>query len=185
MSYEDDKQKVVDALAAAEQGEAPGDTAEHKFSFYSPDSLADTVGWAVSTWYNRPTHIDAMRRRAMGEDHSWGRAAAEYARLYLTAYARRRGHRPVRTAVMATSLHELTKALGEIADGERHGVAFVDPEAPAESGLRGEPRPVLDAVDRQHDLLFHLSRAVRQPSAGPCRTAARRSGNRPTPSGLR
>jgi starch synthase len=57
-----------------------------------PDSLADTIGWAVSTWYERPAHIDAMRRRAMAEDHSWDRAAREYTQLYLAAYARRRGH---------------------------------------------------------------------------------------------
>src|SRR5262249_31456504 len=57
-----------------------------------PDSLADTIGWAVSTWYDRPAHIALMRRRAMAQDHSWDRAAREYAQLYLTAYARRRGH---------------------------------------------------------------------------------------------
>jgi starch synthase len=57
-----------------------------------PDSLADTIGWAVSTWYDRPRHLDVMRRRAMKEDHSWDQAAREYSRLYLAAYARRRGH---------------------------------------------------------------------------------------------
>jgi hypothetical protein len=57
-----------------------------------PDSLADTIGWAVSTWYNHPAHIEQMRRRAMAEDHSWDRAAREYVQLYRAAYARRRGH---------------------------------------------------------------------------------------------
>jgi hypothetical protein len=57
-----------------------------------PDSLADTIGWAVSTWHNRPRHLDVMRRRAMAEDHSWDQAAREYSRLYLATYARRRGH---------------------------------------------------------------------------------------------
>lgn len=56
------------------------------------DSLADTIGWAVSTWYHRPAQIDAMRRRAMAEDHSWDRAAGAYEDVYLSAYARRRGH---------------------------------------------------------------------------------------------
>ena len=72
--------------------EATGAGTGFVFHDLRPDSLADTIGWAVSTWYNRPTQIDAMRRRAMGEDHSWGRAAGEYTRLYLAAYARRRGH---------------------------------------------------------------------------------------------
>jgi starch synthase len=57
-----------------------------------PDSLADTIGWAVSTWYDRRGHVDAMRRRVMAEDHSWSQAAQVYENLYLAAYARRRGH---------------------------------------------------------------------------------------------
>jgi hypothetical protein len=55
-------------------------------------SLADTIGWAVSTWYQRPAHIERMRRRAMAQDHSWDRSARQYEELYLAAYARRRGH---------------------------------------------------------------------------------------------
>jgi starch synthase len=57
-----------------------------------PDSLADTIGWAVSTWYHRPEHIELMRRRVMAENHSWDRAAHQYAQVYRDAYARRRGH---------------------------------------------------------------------------------------------
>jgi starch synthase len=57
-----------------------------------PDSLADTVGWAVSTWYDRPSHIERLRRNAMAQDFSWERSAREYKELYLEAYARRRGH---------------------------------------------------------------------------------------------
>ena len=56
------------------------------------DSLANTIGWAVATWYGRPEHIEVLRRRAMTQDFSWERAAREYERLYLDAYARRRGH---------------------------------------------------------------------------------------------
>jgi starch synthase len=63
------------------------------FQDLRPDSLADTVGWAVSTWYDRPAHVEQMRRRAMMEDHSWEQAARRYADLYRAAYARRRGHR--------------------------------------------------------------------------------------------
>ncbi len=59
----------------------------------TPLSLANTVGWAVSTWYERRPHVEAMRRRAMAQDFSWDRAARTYERLYLDAYARRRGHR--------------------------------------------------------------------------------------------
>jgi len=50
-----------------------------------------------------------MRRRAMKEDHSWDHAAREYARLYLAAYARRRGH-----------------PFSDVAPAERDGAAHPD-----------------------------------------------------------
>jgi len=81
---------LVDTVTSYD--EASGDGTGFMFDALDPGSLADTVGWAVSTWYDRPAHIEAMRRRAMKEDHSWYQAAAEYLRLYLAAYARRRGH---------------------------------------------------------------------------------------------
>ncbi len=56
------------------------------------DSLANTVGWALSTWYDQPGHIVALRKRAMAQDFSWDRAAAEYEDLYRAAFRRRRGH---------------------------------------------------------------------------------------------
>ena len=71
--------------------EATGAGTGFAFHDLRPDSLADTIGWAISTWYDRPAHIEVMRRRAMAQDHSWDRAASEYAQLYLAAYARRRG----------------------------------------------------------------------------------------------
>lgn len=57
-----------------------------------PESLADTIGWALATWYQRPEHVARMRLRAMAQDFSWARAAGEYRDLYHAAYERRRGH---------------------------------------------------------------------------------------------
>ncbi len=71
--------------------EATGDGTGFVFQDLTPASLGDTIGWALATWYQRPAHIACMRRRGMAEDFSWERAAAEYERLYRTAYARRRG----------------------------------------------------------------------------------------------
>jgi starch synthase len=62
------------------------------FRDLSPDALANTLGWALSTFYDRPDHLAAMRRRAMQQDFSWRRAAAAYEDLYRQAYRRRRGH---------------------------------------------------------------------------------------------
>jgi starch synthase len=81
---------LVDTVTSYD--EVSGDGTGFVFQDLDPGSLADTIGWAVSTWYDRPAHIEMMRRRAMREDHSWDQAAREYVTLYLAAYARRRGH---------------------------------------------------------------------------------------------
>ncbi len=73
-------------------GEAGGEGTGFVFDDLTPQALADTVGWAVSTWYDRPGHVQLMRRRAMAQDFSWERAGEAYERLYLEAYRRRRGH---------------------------------------------------------------------------------------------
>jgi starch synthase len=81
---------LVDTVANYDEATAGG--TGFIFNDLRPDSLADTIGWATSTWYDRPEHIVAMRKRAMAQDFSWDRAAREYEVLYLDAYARRRGH---------------------------------------------------------------------------------------------
>jgi len=53
-----------------------------KFQHLSATAIYDTVGWAASTWYDRPEHIAAMRRAAMGKDFSWEASAKAYATLY-------------------------------------------------------------------------------------------------------
>jgi starch synthase len=57
----------------------------------SAASLADTVGWAVSTYYDRPGHVTSMGRRGMKLDFSWKRQAALYEEIYREAYRRRNG----------------------------------------------------------------------------------------------
>ena len=81
---------LVDTVASYD--EASGGGTGFVFADLSPDALANTMGWALSTWYDRPAHVQAMRRRAMSLDYSWDAAAAAYERLYLDAYRRRRGH---------------------------------------------------------------------------------------------
>ena len=81
---------LVDTVANYD--EATGGGTGFMFADLHPESLANTIGWAVSTWYDRPDHIKAMRQRAMVQDFSWARAAHDYRDLYLRAYERRRGH---------------------------------------------------------------------------------------------
>jgi starch synthase len=91
---------LVDTVANYDEAEGGG--TGFIFNDLRPDSLADTIGWAMSTWFDRKKHIQAMRKRAMAQDFSWERAAHDYEKLYLDAYARRRGHafeRPPRAPV--------------------------------------------------------------------------------------
>ena len=62
------------------------------FKDLTPDALANTMGWALSTYYDRPDHFLGLRRRGMAQDFTWGAAAESYEQLYREAYRRRRGH---------------------------------------------------------------------------------------------
>lgn len=60
------------------------------FKFYDATGKAfyDTVGWAVSTYYDRPHHVFTMRRRGMEIDFSWDTHAREYIDVYRKAKAK-------------------------------------------------------------------------------------------------
>lgn len=62
------------------------------FKFYEPSAHAIyyTVGWAVSTYYDRPQHIQRMIRAAMAQDFSWERSAAAYVQVYERAIQNKR-----------------------------------------------------------------------------------------------
>lgn len=59
-----------------------------KFHDATGKALYDTVGWAVSTYYDRPHHIFAMRRRAMSQDFSWDKSAQAYLDVYKQALSK-------------------------------------------------------------------------------------------------
>jgi len=62
------------------------------FDNLSVDALKNTIGWALSTYHDRPEHYRALQTRGMQQDFSWQRAAEAYEHLYVEAYRRRRGH---------------------------------------------------------------------------------------------
>jgi starch synthase len=62
--------------------ETTGNGTGFKFWDPSPRAIYYVVGWAVSTYYDRPKHIQKMIRTAMSRDYSWERSAREYVRLY-------------------------------------------------------------------------------------------------------
>jgi len=53
-----------------------------KFWEPSPWAIYYAVGWAVSTYYDRPQHLQQMRRAAMMQDYSWERSAETYVKMY-------------------------------------------------------------------------------------------------------
>ena len=61
------------------------------FKFYDANASAlyFCVGWAVSTWYDRFSHIEQMRRAAMAQQFSWRDSAREYVAVYERALAKR------------------------------------------------------------------------------------------------
>jgi starch synthase len=67
--------------------EATGSGTGFKFWEPSPRAIYYTVGWAVSTYFDRPEHIQKMIQAAMRRDYSWERSAREYIRLYEKAIA--------------------------------------------------------------------------------------------------
>jgi starch synthase len=55
------------------------------FDELTPQSVFDTVGWAVYAWYNKKDHILAMQKRAMAQDFSWEASAEGYLEVYKRA----------------------------------------------------------------------------------------------------
>ncbi|NTU80973.1 MAG: glycogen synthase [Chloroflexales bacterium] len=62
------------------------------FKFFEPSarSVYYTVGWAVSTYYDRKPHLRQMIATAMGEDFSWAHQARDYLGAYAQAMANKR-----------------------------------------------------------------------------------------------
>lgn len=65
--------------------EKTGDGTGFKFWEIGANAIYYTVGWAVSTYYDRPKHIKKMIRQAMGQDFSWEKSAKAYLDLYQRA----------------------------------------------------------------------------------------------------
>lgn len=65
--------------------ERTGDGTGFKFWEPSANAIFYTVGWAVSTFYDRPQHMAKMIHAAMQQDYSWEKSAAQYEELYARA----------------------------------------------------------------------------------------------------
>lgn len=62
--------------------EAKGTGTGFVFDDLTPQSIFDTTGWAVYTYYNKREHFNAMRITAMNQRFSWDKSVTEYMALY-------------------------------------------------------------------------------------------------------
>jgi starch synthase len=70
--------------------EATGTGTGFKFREKSGRALYDSIGWAVSTWFDRPEHMARLRRQAMAQDFSWSDSALKYVEVYEHALRNKR-----------------------------------------------------------------------------------------------
>ncbi|WP_052361864.1 glycogen synthase GlgA [Geminisphaera colitermitum] len=67
-----------------------GDGTGFLFNDATPAALYNTVGWACSTYYDRPHHMRLLRRAGMSRDFTWRRNAELYVDAYHWAIQSRR-----------------------------------------------------------------------------------------------
>jgi starch synthase len=65
--------------------EATGEGTGFKFWDASSHAIYFTVGWAVSTYYDRPHHIAQMQQKAMHQNFTWEASALQYEQVYRRA----------------------------------------------------------------------------------------------------
>jgi starch synthase len=71
--------------------EASGSGTGFKFNEPSARAIYYAVGWAVSTYFDRPQHMRQLILTAMAQNFSWERSAHEYLQAYDRALANKRG----------------------------------------------------------------------------------------------
>lgn len=69
--------------------EATGDGTGFVFNLPTTQALYDSIGWAVSTWYDRPQHYKKMQQAAMKKQFLWETSAQQYVEVYKKAVAKR------------------------------------------------------------------------------------------------
>lgn len=69
--------------------ESTGDGTGFVFDAANPHVLYDVIGWAVSTYYDRPKHMKQVIQTAMKKHFCWYETAEQYEAFYLRARERR------------------------------------------------------------------------------------------------
>lgn len=69
--------------------EQTGEGTGFKYIDNTPSAIKDVMGWAVSTFYDRKDHLNAMIERAMQQDFGWLQSARQYEMMYREALRRK------------------------------------------------------------------------------------------------
>lgn len=78
---------LADTVDSYVEGAGKGDG--FVFGDATPDALYNTIGWACSTWYDRPREISALRRNCMSKNFTWKKSAKLYLQVYRWAMGER------------------------------------------------------------------------------------------------
>ncbi|MGH1437779.1 MAG: glycogen synthase GlgA [Lewinella sp.] len=77
------------ADTVVQYNEQTGEGTGFKYTDNTPSAIVDVIGWAVSTFYDRKIHLDAMIQRAMTQDFGWLQSARQYETMYREALRRK------------------------------------------------------------------------------------------------
>ena len=84
------EKEVCDSTFTVEQYcEDTGEGTGFLFEKPEPRALYYTIGWAVSTYYDRPQHFKTMQKEGMQRHFSWDDSVVHYEELYENALNRR------------------------------------------------------------------------------------------------
>mgnify|MGYP000086891935 CR=1 FL=1 len=78
---------LVDTVENYVEGKALG--TGFVFTDATTDALHDTIGWACSTYYDRPAEFAALQQRGMAKNFSWLISAEQYVNVYRWAISAR------------------------------------------------------------------------------------------------
>lgn len=89
----------------SQYNEQTGEGTGFMFEEASHNALYYTIGWACSTWYDRPHHWQQLQKNAMkrAETFDWSTSAKQYEQLYMWAVEQRTG---VKYMPVALATHE-------------------------------------------------------------------------------
>ncbi|MGB0745117.1 MAG: glycogen synthase [Opitutales bacterium] len=83
---------LIDTVEPYLEGEGSG--TGFLFEDATPEAFYDTIGWACSTYYDRPGEFRQLQRNGMTRNFAWDESASKYEDIYRWAIETRR---PVRT----------------------------------------------------------------------------------------